>query len=342
MKIRVGRLIGYILTVLVTAALVAFFGGYFLFTILLVEIVVLPIDVITTMILLRSIDIDMMMDAVRAGKGDKVSLYIFLSKNTALISYEVCTYLTVRNRFYDTEGQKQIALPLIDPNYRVIPLKFSLLGYYEMTVDHITVRDMLGFADIRKQVSAETGVTIFPKKNTNAALDTVHLAGEMIEADETDRRGNDFSDVSEIREYMPGDRPRDIHWKLYAKKDELMIKQRTAMSDEQLVLVVEFTDILSENDNIVGEAYSLAQVYVQGNVNLRLMWWSTEEDDFRTVRLTEKEDVDGAFSMMLSEKAEMTEDVDLLMSSVHPEISGYIRVFSADGKVQEEAVNGIR
>ena len=52
-------------------------------------------------------------------------------------------------------------------------------------------------------------------------------------------RGNDFSDVQEVREYIPGDKLMSIHWKLSAKRDILMVKDRVSMSDHQLVIVPE-------------------------------------------------------------------------------------------------------
>lgn len=343
MRIRVGRLIGYILALAVTAAMVAVFGGTFLFIMLMMEIVALPIDIITSMLLLRKSELLVSLGTDHTQKGDLVLIGYNLRAGMAFSSYEAAITLTIRNTFYGTSGQTQIAIPVNhEGEMHYVPLRFSLLGYYEITADHVMIRDVLGLADLKKTVDKSVGVTVFPKGDRDMRSYELHPSGGMTEAEETDRRGNDFSDVSEIREYVPGDRPRDIHWKLSAKRDELMIKQREAMSDEQLIVVVEFTEILEENDEVVSEAYSLIKELVRSNVNTQLMWWSAADEDFRRKRFQDQGDVDEAFSEMFGERAEMTEDIDRLMRSVHPEITGYIRVYSSDGQVKEAVVDGSR
>ena len=41
---------------------------------------------------------------------------------------------------------------------------------------------------------------------------------------ESKKKGYDFSEVTGIREYIPGDKLQNIHWKLSAKKDILMVR----------------------------------------------------------------------------------------------------------------------
>lgn len=40
----------------------------------------------------------------------------------------------------------------------------------------------------------------------------------MNEAEESRKKGHDFSEVVDVREYQPGDKLQNIHWKLSAKK----------------------------------------------------------------------------------------------------------------------------
>ena len=48
----------------------------------------------------------------------------------------------------------------------------------------------------------------------------------MLESDRSadSRRGNDPGEVRAIREYVPGDPVRNIHWKLSEKTDKLLVK----------------------------------------------------------------------------------------------------------------------
>jgi len=58
--------------------------------------------------------------------------------------------------------------------------------------------------------------------------------GENEEGQLTHRSGSD--DFHDMRSYHPGDSPRHILWRSYAKQDELLVKQFAAYADSRLIL----------------------------------------------------------------------------------------------------------
>lgn len=342
MKLRVGRIIAYVIAVALTVFMSGYFRAFFFLMLFVIELVMLAADIAAVEFLTDRIEFSIDTPVMSAGKKDPVPLVFRTWNPTIIPSFELCVYLTTENSFYGTKQTDWIALPLRarGETIRKFPLVFSLLGTYEFRVKYITVRDLLGFADIKKLVEVNAGITVLPDHEKTISFDAESTSAGMTEADETDRRGNDFSDVSEIREYVPGDRPRDIHWKLSAKKEELMVKQRASISDQQLIVVVEFTDVLQDNDRIVEEAYAFSRELVRNGVNARLMWWNASEGDFHTKRLSVNEDVDAAFIEMFSGRVSAETDIDMLMKSVHPEIVNFLKVGFSDGHVQETVVNG--
>ena len=69
----------------------------------------------------------------------------------------------------------------------------------------------------------EKEMTVFPQSESQDDMDiTEFLAGAM-ELEESNKKGHDYAEVSDIRQFIPGDRIRDIHWKLTAKEGELMV-----------------------------------------------------------------------------------------------------------------------
>lgn len=342
MRLRIGRIIAYALVVAVTVFMFGYFRAFFFLLFFVIELALAAADVALISFLLPRLNLEIETAVNAAKKDDIVSLDFGTENNTFIPSAEIRAYLTTENSFYGTVGHTQVEMPLLGgiENWIEFEMRFSLLGNYSFHVEEYTVRDILGFADIRRRVDTSAGITIFPEENEGIGFDPEQSSAGMTEADESDRRGNDFSEVSEIREYVPGDRPRDIHWKLSAKKDELMVKQRAAMSDQQLVVVVDFADVATDNDRVIEETYSLGKELVRTGVNARLMWWNAAEDDFHSVRLATAEDVDDAFSEMFNGRAIPAHDIDVLMSSVHPEIGSYLRIHFADGKVQETVADG--
>lgn len=54
------------------------------------------------------------------------------------------------------------------------------------------------------------------------------------------RKGNDPSEMFDLREYVPGDDVRSIHWKLSGKTDTLILRQASDPSLYNIVLLMDF------------------------------------------------------------------------------------------------------
>lgn len=54
------------------------------------------------------------------------------------------------------------------------------------------------------------------------------------------RKGNDLSEIFDIREYVPGDDIRSIHWKLSSKTDTLILKEASDPSHYNVVILPDF------------------------------------------------------------------------------------------------------
>ena len=52
----------------------------------------------------------------------------------------------------------------------------------------------------------------------------------------SNRRGEDRSEVYQLREYRPGDDIRQIHWKLSSKLDELILKEASQPESRSLLV----------------------------------------------------------------------------------------------------------
>ena len=53
------------------------------------------------------------------------------------------------------------------------------------------------------------------------------------------RKGQDYSELFQIREYVPGDNIRHIHWKLSGRNDELMVKEASFPLDRSMLVIMD-------------------------------------------------------------------------------------------------------
>lgn len=92
----------------------------------------------------------------------------------------------------------------------------------------------------RGRNSAFCNFTILPE------LFSTHIEYNLHESDIYDsetysqfRKGQDYSEIFQIREYVPGDNIKHIHWKLSGKTDDLMVKDASFPLDKSIMIVMD-------------------------------------------------------------------------------------------------------
>ena len=96
----------------------------------------------------------------------------------------------------------------------------------------------------------------------------------------SDRRGEDRSEVYQLREYRPGDDIRQIHWKLSSKLDELILKEASQPESRSLLVFWDKrTGTPQQMDALAEVVSSTGAALLQGGVQYTLSW--TEGDDLQ-------------------------------------------------------------
>lgn len=213
-----------------------------------------------------------------------------------------------------------------------LPIRPTLPGLVEIEVKSIKIKDLMGFCFLKKTVNAHADLTVMPELINEMEYEKTALEQGMLESEESSKRGNDFSDVQEIREYIPGDKLMSIHWKLSAKRDILMVKDRVSMSDRQLVILPELCGRDAELLNmILVSTYSIIRQLISDKTTVRLMYWSAVRYEYEDMRIDYKEELDDAFAKMFYEKTyDSMDEAASHMSNVHPEMKAYLHI-TADG-----------
>ena len=259
---------------------------------------------------------------------DRYEKRVTLKRDTKLI-------VNVENTLMETIGQQVFSVPVhAGKGYTLtLPVVATYPGLLKISVSRVYIKDLMGFFRLKKNVEQTAELSILPRAVTDIAYEKTALEQGMLESEESSKRGNDFSDVQEVREYIPGDKLMSIHWKLSAKRDILMVKDRVSMSDHQLVIVPElFIDQPVNLAAILTMTYSVILELIQEQTTVRLLYWSTNRYEYEDVRIDYKEELDAAFARLYYEKAykNPSEAADH-MALVHPEMHAYLHVFS-DGQ----------
>lgn len=84
--------------------------------------------------------------------------------------------------------------------------------------------------------------------------------------------GGGFSEEHEMRTYRPGDMLRDIHWKLSAKTDDLIVREAQEPVRSKVVLSLDLCGTQEDLDDILGVFLWLSTWLLEHDTPHRLIW----------------------------------------------------------------------
>lgn len=113
-------------------------------------------------------------------------------------------------------------------------------GGYEYRLRRVRVYDWTGWFSLTKRVNRSATTQLLPRVHELPIRLSGAVRGFFGEAEVYDdlRGGTDQSQVFQIRAYVPGDRLQNIHWKLSAKSDELMVREHSLPKGSGIVLLL--------------------------------------------------------------------------------------------------------
>src|SRR5690606_38961497 len=113
-------------------------------------------------------------------------------------------------------------------------------GYYSIGVERVEITDLLGLINIKYTVREPIYITVYPKI---VELERFHIKTNYISESHAllDTKFEDMATISNIRKYAYGDRIKKIHWKLTAKKNELMVKEFQNTTETSLMIVLDLS-----------------------------------------------------------------------------------------------------
>ena len=330
------RIIGYGLLLFVNGMIYYFLHSQFYFLVLVLMVAGPILSAMSVWVLRHYLQVEIHHAQDSYGvQGETACFTIQIKNPTWFVSLDTKLIVNVENTLMETIGQQVFSVPVhAGKGYTLtLPVVATYPGLLKISVSRVYIKDLMGFFRLKKNVEQTAELSILPRAVTDIAYEKTALEQGMLESEESSKRGNDFSDVQEVREYIPGDKLMSIHWKLSAKRDILMVKDRVSMSDHQLVIVPElFIDQPVNLAAILTMTYSVILELIQEQTTVRLLYWSTNRYEYEDVRIDYKEELDAAFARMYYEKAykNPSEAADH-MALVHPEMHAYLHVFS-DGQ----------
>lgn len=343
-RICLGHCLGYLLVLATLVALYLFFKSHILLTTVMVA-VVLPICSVASAWLMHpylSVEIRAVQSGLR--EGQEGIWRIQLHNDSYGLALSCSLSGTVQNTFLGTSGELRLEMPISmkSTEYMDLPLGAQYCGMVRVEISRMEYLDPMGLLKIQVPVESSGECAVLPNKGEETSKRRAGYRTGISEAEETLSKGHDFSEVTDMREYRPGDQIKDIHWKLSAKKQELMVKERASVAQSQVILLLDLSGEYEAISRIVGLAYGLAGGFLETYIPVRLLWWDEVSYDFSEVLIAAADERDSGFGTLLSGRScRGGQDLPLLLQRVRPAIQSYVYLHLIGGEADGEVMSHV-
>ncbi len=131
--------------------------------------------------------------------------------------------------------------------------------------------DMLGLFSFSVKLPPASRLFVMPEVRRPKQLPDLSLFRSL---SWKDKPGGGFSEVHELRPYRPGDALRDVHWKISAKSDELMVRQAQEREELRLSLSLDRPAERDRCDAVLGEFLWLSSFLLEKELRHRVYWYN--------------------------------------------------------------------
>ena len=140
-------------------------------------------------------------------------------------------------------------------------------GRYKVSIVSAQIADTLGIWSKTAECSGEEHLTVMPEIFDIMLSYTSSAA--MLENDryQEHARGNDPGDITGIREYVPGDPVRNIHWKLSEKTDKLLVKELGSPVTDQFLVILDTAPDIAQDPFALDAAASVFASLIHSILN---------------------------------------------------------------------------
>ncbi len=239
-------------------------------------------------------------------KGDEAGFTVCLDDPTLLPAVRVCCRVTTENQLNGECCTQKVMLWALPKRERraALRLESEYCGRIRISVEKVVLYDCFGLIGIRCQCTAKAHVTVQPDTfPIRVGLLPTPDSPEDSDSYSQERPGGDLTETFQIREYVPGDSMRQIHWKLSGKFDRLIVRDPALPITRSVLVFWERTGQSGSAKRIDAQAetvVSLCRSLADAGIQFSLGWNDTERNVCVLHEICGMEDLIGVIPRLLS------------------------------------------
>lgn len=160
--------------------------------------------------------------------NQKIRIKIKLHKKNRILSGPLYLNFHFHNTLYENQYDQLVSLQLSEQHEIEFeyPVTMDDCGNIKVSLNSAKYFDLLGLFSFPIQADLMEEVLVYPARlQLNTLLQRKPETISDGELYDYTKQGQDVNEVSGLREYIEGDSPRSIHWKLSSKIDKLVVRE---------------------------------------------------------------------------------------------------------------------
>lgn len=344
-RISVPHLTAFLLVYFINILLFLAFRSFFFLILEIIFTVLIPLSFYTAWQLTEYTESRIVVEKEKVRQGEETEVIFSIANRSLLFALRGIWILTVGNSFYQTFDSQKLLFAIPPRGNKQFRMTVTLtdLGQIVFVCKEFMITDLLGIFEIHTDCLTESSLFVLPRLNDSVQADISDAFLGIAELSESTRKGNDHSEVSDIRTYRAGDRPRDIHWKLSARQPELMVKERVSLSGSEHILLLKLPGERKRAEKLLTEGYQKIKGLLNRHMTVRLLVWNNHLFSFESYSCTCTEDLENAFCEIFhTDLLSHTNDMQhQYMKNCYPLLDSYLCVTEKEETIQlETCVNG--
>lgn len=270
-----------------------YFRSYLALLFLIVIALLVISSLVSLYIISKNISFDIYVSDEYIYKGENIGLGICIHNRSIFSSLKCICEFYMNNDFIGSKDKCNMILPVIPINKKTYNYSFvtSEIGNIEIRVNLFEVYDLFGIAKTVFEVDEYAQICVLPARENISDDDKAAALDNLLENDNENMKGTESSDSFDVRDYIPGDRIKDIHWKLSVKKDDLLVKERLKISDSKIIIWIDSSNSRKIRENILSLAYGLIWDFVSEGIINDIYWYDYKKNIIKTANVSKENEI---------------------------------------------------
>lgn len=284
----------YLVSLLVILLFHCFYTGWvsWLFFLLVLLLPVFSLLVSLPAILRTKIRLEM---PTRCKRGGDASLRLYSGKGCFLPTPVCLIRYRCEDMVWDQTAEKKLRLGAWKEHTIVLPTGHC--GTYGCTVTRGRILDYMGLFAFPLPLPQAGTLMVLPRQKMPQPLPNLT---QFQSKSYRPKHGGGFSEIHDMREYRPGDSLRDIHWKLSAKTDDLIVREAQEPNRGQTLLTLDLCGSRAQLDEKLDILCWLSRWLLGHDAAHLVCWLDGRTLEPQTASVACQEDLDGLITQLLS------------------------------------------